>query len=428
MGLLNALTNAVTNYGDDVVRTAANQYGDDILRAAANQADDVARATANNMDDALRGLGISQNKNGQFIANGTRSYDADKSFWQKLKDLVGGDHTDPDYFMSHRPTQTGIYADDLTKMGFDDIGLPKDIYDNPQYYTYMYGETPDVMNETMAQLNAVRGNPNGQVNIYRATTGDAFNDGDWITLSPTYAKNHLRDQLDGNGRVISQKVNVHDIQHAGDDLAEWGFYPQQRILPNETQSALAKLVSNAPAVSDDPLAAAYGRLAQYKNANPEKLAQAMDTSSMLNDFDYAALLRKNEQAAINQLGADDFAALRDNVGGMLKNAPSENAYIQARQRATDYLAGANSENVARASQQFVKPGQKIYRAANSPKGISWTTNRAIAEQEKQTGAKILEYILQPDDKYISPQFTEMFSDSIAPQDQVLFNWDKLLRP
>ena len=150
--------------------------------------------------------------------------------------------------MSHRPTQTGIYADDLTKKGFDDIGLPKDIYDNPQYYTYMYGETPDVMNETMAQLNAVRGNPNGQVNIYRATTGDAFNDGDWITLSPTYAENHLRDQLGGNGRVISQKVNVHDIQHAGDDLAEWGFYPQQRVLPDETQSMLKKLVSQNAAV------------------------------------------------------------------------------------------------------------------------------------------------------------------------------------
>lgn len=416
MGLLNALTKAAANYGDDVVRAAANNYGDDAIRSAAN-----------NVDDALRGLGITQNKNGQFVANGARSYDADKSFWGKIKELAGGgDHVDPDYFMSHRPSQTGIYADDLTKVGFDDIALPKDIYDNPQYYTYMYGETPDVMNETMAQLNAVRGNPNGQVNIYRATTGDAFNDGDWITLSPTYAENHLRDQLGGNGRVISQKVNVHDIQHAGDDLAEWGFYPQQRVLPDETQSMLKKLVSQNAAV--DPLDAAYAKLAQYKNANPEKLAQAMDTSSMLNDFDYAALLRKNEQAAINQLGADDFAVLQNNIGGMLKNAPSEQAYVQARQRAIDYLSGNNSENVARASQQFVKPGQTIYRAANSPKGISWTTNRAIAEQERQNGAKILEYILQPDDKYISPQFIEMFSDSIAPQDQVLFNWDKLLRP
>ena len=143
--------------------------------------------------------------------------------------------------MYHRPSQTGIYADDLIMPGFD-FGMPADVYDNPQYYTYMYGETPDVMNETMAQLNAARGNPNAQIDIYRATTGDAINDGDWITLSPSYAKQHLRDQLDGNGRVISQKANVRDIQFAGDDLAEWGFYPQSRVLPDETQTILAKLL------------------------------------------------------------------------------------------------------------------------------------------------------------------------------------------
>jgi hypothetical protein len=280
----------------------------------------------------------------------------------------------------------------------------------------MYNETPDVMNETMAQLNAVRGNPNGMVDIYRATTGNTFNDGDWITLSPSYAKQHLQDQLGGNGRVISQKVNVHDIQHAGDDLAEWGFYPRERVLPEETQSLLSQLVSG----NNDPLAAAYDKLAQYKTANPERLVQAIDTSSMLNDFDYAALLRKNQQAAIDQLGENGFNTLRDNIAGVLQNQTSESAYNDARKRAIDFLLGSNSDDVANMSQKFVKPGQKIYRAANSPEGISWTTNRAIAEQERKAGANILEHILSADDKYISPQFIEMFSDSIVPQDQVLF--------
>lgn len=403
MSIIGTLLN---NYADDIVRNTANTYGDDVLRAASN-----------NIDDTLRNIGVSQNKAGKFVAIGDRSYDADKSLWGKLKELVGGKGDDTqDYFMSHRPSQTGIYADDLTRVGFDDIALPKDIYDNPQYYTYMYNETPDVMNETMAQLNAVRGNPNGMVDIYRATTGNTFNDGDWITLSPSYAKQHLQDQLGGNGRVISQKVNVHDIQHAGDDLAEWGFYPRERVLPEETQSLLSQLVSG----NNDPLAAAYDKLAQYKTANPGKLVQAMDTSSMLNDFDYAALLRKNQQAAIDQLGENGFNTLRDNIAGVLQNQTSESAYNDARKRAIDFLLGSNSDDVANMSQRFVKPGQKIYRAANSPEGISWTTNRAIAEQERKAGANILEHILSADDKYISPQFIEMFSDSIVPQDQVLF--------
>lgn len=229
MGVLSALTNSLDNYADDA------------LRAVANKADDAARmAASNKADDVLRGLGVSQGKNGKYMVTGTRSLDADKSFWKQLKDLYGAKHADPDYFMSHRPTQTGVYADDLAKVGFDDIALPKDIYDNPQFYT---GMDKNVLDETMAQLNAVRGNPDGQINIYRATLGDTFNDGDWITLSPTYAENHLRDQLGGNGRVISQKVNVRDIQHAGDDLAEWGFYPRTRELPEDVQSLLPQLTA-----------------------------------------------------------------------------------------------------------------------------------------------------------------------------------------
>lgn len=137
-----------------------------------------------------------------------------------------------EYMMSHRPTRSGIYADDLLAEGEDGLSYPKDVYDKPQNYTFMYTDTPDVMNETMAQLNAVRGNPNGEVTIYRATPGNTINDGDWITLSESYAKLHNDTQLDGKGNVLSQKVNVRDIQPAMDDLAEWGYFPQKKAPTN----------------------------------------------------------------------------------------------------------------------------------------------------------------------------------------------------
>ena len=137
-----------------------------------------------------------------------------------------------DYMMTHRPTKSGIYADDLLAEGEDGLSYPKDVYDKPQNYTFMYTDTPDVMNETMAQLNAVRGNPNGEVTIYRATPGNTINDGDWITLSESYAKHHNDTQLDGKGNVLSQKVNVRDIQPAMDDLAEWGYFPQKKAPTN----------------------------------------------------------------------------------------------------------------------------------------------------------------------------------------------------
>ena len=135
------------------------------------------------------------------------------------------------YMMAHRPTQSGIYADDLLAEGVDGMAYPKDVYDKPQHYTGSYGDNA-VLNETMAQLNAVRGNPNGEVTIYRATPGNTINDGDWITLSKTYADIHNNSHLGGKGNVLEQRVNVRDIQPAMDDLAEWGYFPQKKAPAN----------------------------------------------------------------------------------------------------------------------------------------------------------------------------------------------------
>jgi hypothetical protein len=139
--------------------------------------------------------------------------------------------TSSDYMMAHRPTQSGIYADDLLAEGVDGMAYPKDVYDKPQQYTGSYGDNA-VLNETMAQLNAVRGNPNGEITIYRATPGDTINDGDWITLSKTYADMHNNSQLGGKGNVLEQRVSVRDVQPAMDDLAEWGYFPQKKTPAN----------------------------------------------------------------------------------------------------------------------------------------------------------------------------------------------------
>lgn len=120
------------------------------------------------------------------------------------------------YKMQHRPTETGITADDITS---NDSGLTYDILNKQALYD-------NEIKETMEQLNKVKNNPDGMVTIYRATTGDKINEGDWITLSPSYAKAHKEHSLKGEGNIIEQKVRVKDIQFAGDDIKEWGYYPQ----------------------------------------------------------------------------------------------------------------------------------------------------------------------------------------------------------
>lgn len=129
-----------------------------------------------------------------------------------------------DYMMAHRPTETGITADNLINQDVESP-MPKDAYEHPEYYSVI-GEK--YTKETMQQLNKVRGNPNAEITIYRATTGDSFNYGDWITLSKSYAEHHNYLQLDSKGKVIEMKVKAKDIQFAGDDLAEWGYYPKKK--------------------------------------------------------------------------------------------------------------------------------------------------------------------------------------------------------
>ena len=68
MGLLNALTKAVSTYGDDVVKQAVNKYGDDVIKGAmkgaANKIDDVVASysfwnTIGNMtDDGISGTAV----------------------------------------------------------------------------------------------------------------------------------------------------------------------------------------------------------------------------------------------------------------------------------------------------------------------------------------------------------------------------------
>lgn len=124
------------------------------------------------------------------------------------------------YMMSHRPTQSGITADNLINQ---DVETP--MPDN--FYEMLNKENDVATKESMQQLNRVRNNPDAEVTIYRATIGDTINEGDWITLSPTYANGHNQHSLGGKGKVLKMKVKAKDIQFAGDDIKEWGYFPKE---------------------------------------------------------------------------------------------------------------------------------------------------------------------------------------------------------
>lgn len=126
-----------------------------------------------------------------------------------------------DYMMNHRPTKTGVTADNLVNKDAE-LTMPDDVYEKPERY---FATSPKATQESMQVLNSVRGKPDATVTVYRATVGDSINDGDWVTLSKSYAEEHNSHSLNGGGNILAKEVSVKDIQWAGDDINEWGYFP-----------------------------------------------------------------------------------------------------------------------------------------------------------------------------------------------------------
>lgn len=142
---------------------------------------------------------------------------------ERLKKIEQQQKEPDDYRMSHRPTESGITADDLTAQG-NDISMPSDFYENIRKYA-----TEEGSEESVRQLLSVRNKPNAKIKIYRATTGDTINNGDWVTPSREYAEIHNKSALKGKGKIIEIEVPVKDIQYAGDSINEWGYFPKNKM-------------------------------------------------------------------------------------------------------------------------------------------------------------------------------------------------------
>lgn len=129
-----------------------------------------------------------------------------------------------DYWMNHRPDEDGGPAYDLLEPepGYGTPRYPADIYTQPRHYTSYWNLLP----ETMATLNAARGNPGATITIYRAQKPSAgLNTGDWVTLSRGYAEQDLESGPEDDGREVEvYHVPASTVRYAGDDLMEFGYF------------------------------------------------------------------------------------------------------------------------------------------------------------------------------------------------------------
>lgn len=70
---------------------------------------------------------------------------------------------DTDYFMNHRPIETGLTADDLTNENAE-TPMPKHMYEHPEWYFQM---NEKYSKKSMNVIRKVRENTNAQITIYR---------------------------------------------------------------------------------------------------------------------------------------------------------------------------------------------------------------------------------------------------------------------
>lgn len=151
---------------------------------------------------------------------------------------------DTSYRGGHQPVgpqdENPVRLDDVTiSTTGEQAGYPSDFYSSQGQRLYAQGprfaddEFGLSNQQSYRAIQAARGNPDAEVTIYRGVPNEesitSINAGDFVTLSPKYAELHASSGYgprgEDAGKVISQKVKVKDVYFAGDDVNEFGYFP-----------------------------------------------------------------------------------------------------------------------------------------------------------------------------------------------------------
>jgi hypothetical protein len=127
-----------------------------------------------------------------------------------------------DYRMRHQaPTRADDFGSPATDIGSE---MMPGFYEKPNLYGSGYAQADK---ESRSVLVSIKDKPDAPVTIYRAVPEgvDEINPGDWVTLSPTYAQEHLRSNISNGGQVISQVIPAKDLWFDGNSINEFGYDP-----------------------------------------------------------------------------------------------------------------------------------------------------------------------------------------------------------
>lgn len=102
--------------------------------------------------------------------------------------------------------------------------MPADVYSQMGKQLYGIGDRLVDSEWRIAALKA-RNKPDAMIDVYRAVPKGVkdINHGDWVTTSPTYAKWHGENALDGEYEILSKKVKAKTLSSEGYPY-EFGYH------------------------------------------------------------------------------------------------------------------------------------------------------------------------------------------------------------
>ena len=107
-----------------------------------------------------------------------------------------------------------------------------------------YGTGADYDHESFDVVSKARHQPSAPVFVYRAVShkikDPQINAGDWVTTSPSYAKEHGEANVGGKYKILKKRVRADELATNGDSIHEWGYWPKDEGRPmlrglNETR-------------------------------------------------------------------------------------------------------------------------------------------------------------------------------------------------
>lgn len=137
----------------------------------------------------------------------------------KVSGLLGTDETsikdvtDLSYKGSHAAPNAKVYGATIDNL--EGI-MPKDVYSSKGANLYGIGNRK-IDSEWFSAAYKAKGKPDADVTIYRSVPKGVktINNGDWVTTSKTYAKDHGENTLNGDYEIIEKKVKAKTLSSEG---------------------------------------------------------------------------------------------------------------------------------------------------------------------------------------------------------------------